>query len=510
MTPGRERRFQGRLPAAGRHGETLASVEQAASGTDSAVRSLAWKILYANHRPSLGPETWDSIVSESGGPVDIKGLPVDESLPRRPFLAVLDQVARAIAEDREEGMRRIGESFARRWGSMYQTLVEHLDRRPERMLEVALQEVYPWFFGDEAVGVEQASDGEALVEPSPRMPWAFQAGFLEGMLEQTGSPVSVDREQGRLRASWQLDERPRPHPVTILAEATRARFLTGTLAPVLVGSALAFQQGLFSPVRAGAALAAAAALHLSANLLNDVYDHRQGVDAANLTPTPFSGGSRVIQRGLLESRRVLGFALGLALVGVGIGSWLALQSGPAVWGLGVIGVALGYAYSADPFRLSHRGLGEAVVGVVFGPLLTAGALLVQVGSLTGEGLLAGIPVGLMMAGLLAVNELPDARWDERTGKRTLVVRLGTHAPWGIALVFTLAYVSIAVLAAAGLVPWMAAGALATVPLAVHVLRGVQRADREPSELVPYQAGAFWLHATTALLFAAGIAVGGGL
>lgn len=473
------------------------------------VRSLAWKILYANHRPSLGPDRWGELVARHGGPSDVKQLSLDDQVPLGPFLGVVEELASRIADEPEKGRRRIGRGLVDRWASMYQRLVEHLEARPVRTLEVATKEVIPWFFEDSSLTIARSGKEQATLELDPDLPAGFQAGIIEGFLAQVGVSASLVLDEDHLQVTWTSPAPERPHPMVVLAEATRARFLTATLVPILVGTALAFVDGTISGVRAGAALVAAAFLHLSANLLNDVFDHRRGVDEANLTPTPFSGGSRVIQRGLLGSRRVLALAITLGLVGAGTGGWLALQAGVEVLALGLLGIGLGYAYSADPLRLSHRGMGELVAGLVFGPLIAAGAYAVQ-RPLTGEALLVGIPVGLLMAGLLAVNEMPDARWDARTGKRTLVVRVGDRAPEAIGLLFTAGYASVIGLVIADIIAWPALGSLATLPLALHVVRGLHNAGDQPEQLVPFLAAAFWLHASTGLIVAAGIAAGGGI
>jgi 1,4-dihydroxy-2-naphthoate octaprenyltransferase len=491
-------------------GETLAVAPSTRSRSERRVRSLGWKILLANHRPSLGIEAWDELIADVDGPNDVKALSLDEQVPLAPFLDALEAIAAEIADDPEAGMRRIARGFVDRWASMYRTLVDHLEGRPERMLGVAVDQVVPWFFADAELRLAATDEGEAAIDPDGVLPWGFQAGLFEGFLAQVDADPEVVREGDRLLARWPTSTPDEPHRLAVMAEATRARFLTATIVPVLVGTALAYVEGSVAWGRAAGALVSAAALHVSANLLNDVYDHRRGVDEANLTPTPFSGGSRVIQRGLLGSRRVAGLAALAGVAGTGLGLWLAASTGWPVLVLGVLGVAIGYAYSGDPIRLSHRGLGELAAGLVFGPLVAGGSYAVQTGTLSGEALLVGVPVGALMAGLLTVNELPDAEWDERTGKHTLVVRLGEASVAAIAATFGLAYASIVGLVVADLVAWPVLVALATVPLAVHVVRGVHRTGWQQDELVAYQAAAFGLHASTGLLVTVGIALGGWL
>jgi 1,4-dihydroxy-2-naphthoate octaprenyltransferase len=170
-------------------------------------------------------------------------------------------------------------------------------------------------------------------------------------------------------------------------------------------------------------------LHLGANLANDYFDYVTGCDDVNPEPTPYSGGSRVIQHGLISARAIAaGSCLFLAL-GVLQGLWLYRALGPtgsssAVLWLGSIGLAGGIAYSAGPLRLSYRGAGELVVFLLFGPLAVAGGYLSQAGVLSPFALVVSVPAGLLVLAVLLANEVLDVQWDGKAGKRTLVVRLG--------------------------------------------------------------------------------------
>jgi 1,4-dihydroxy-2-naphthoate octaprenyltransferase len=202
-------------------------------------------------------------------------------------------------------------------------------------------------------------------------------------------------------------------------------------------------------------------LHLGANLANDYFDYVTGCDQANPEPTPFSGGSRVIQRGLVSSRRIV--AASAACFGIGgiLGLTLnAMVPGNRVLWLGLVGLVGGFLYSAVPVKLSYRGMGEAVVFTLFGPLTVAGAYLCQTGRLDALPFLASVPFGLWVLAILLVNEVLDVRWDALAGKRTLVVKLGGR--WGY-LAFLGAYF--------GGYAWLAIGSLARVysPLALLAL-----------------------------------------
>ena len=169
----------------------------------------------------------------------------------------------------------------------------------------------------------------------------------------------------------------------------------------------------------------AAFVHLGLNVANDVFDTAQGADDANVTPTQFSGGSRVIQYGLVSLRRMA----------IDLGGLLRRRRrdrAAAARAARLAGAARRSACSASsspsatprpPLKLVYRGLGELAVAIGFGPLMLLGAYVVQTGgTVAWEPFVASIPVALLVALILYVNEIPDRRGDAHAGKRTLPVR----------------------------------------------------------------------------------------
>ncbi|MGD9403167.1 MAG: 1,4-dihydroxy-2-naphthoate octaprenyltransferase [bacterium] len=225
--------------------------------------------------------------------------------------------------------------------------------------------------------------------------------------------------------------------------ASRAPFLSASLVPVLLGAFAAFwRDGSFSAWRLALTLAGIACVHLGANLANDYYDYKTGCDSENPEPTPFSGGSRVIQDGLISSGAIIGASAALSAVGAAIGLYLnSLVPGNGVIMLALAGIAGGFLYTAVPVNLSYRGLGEAVVFFCFGPLLVAGSYMVQAGRLDLWALAVSIPAGLLVLAILLVNEVLDVEWDGRAGKNTVVVWLGRERGYMLFLTaYTAAYV----------------------------------------------------------------------
>src|SRR5439155_9618514 len=236
-------------------------------------------------------------------------------------------------------------------------------------------------------------------------------------------------------------------------------------------------------------------VHLGLNVANDVFDTRSGADAANVTPTQFSGGSRVIHYGLLSMTQMERLSAAFYAAGLLIGLILALLS--SFWPvlvLGVLGAAISYFYTAPPLKLVHRGLGEIAVFLGFGPIMTLGAYVVQAKHAAWEPVYASVPVGILVALILYVNEVPDRPGDVAAGKRTLPVRLSKEV--------VVALYALSVAAAFGLILGGAVFgvlfcptliALAAAPLALLVYDGLKEHYDSPYQLMPRMGTNIQLH-----------------
>jgi 1,4-dihydroxy-2-naphthoate octaprenyltransferase len=236
--------------------------------------------------------------------------------------------------------------------------------------------------------------------------------------------------------------------------ATRPRFLTASLLPVLIGTAWGWRAaGRLDLPDLALALLATLLVHAASNVYNDISDEELGTDRANTTRIPpFTGGSRFIQDGLMDLTEMRRLANILALLAFGAGAALALRAGPGVLAFGAAGAALGFAYSLPGVRLSGLGLGEAAIGIAFGVLPVTGAAWLQAGALDADALLLSLPVSAWVAAIILANEIPDAPSDGITGKRTLAVRLGARTPLLHGLMQVAGFAALAVAAGRGLVP----------------------------------------------------------
>jgi 1,4-dihydroxy-2-naphthoate octaprenyltransferase len=291
-------------------------------------------------------------------------------------------------------------------------------------------------------------------------------------------------------------------------QALRAPFLVASIIPVLVGALAAWS--IQGPINAGhflLCLLGAMSIHLGANMANDAWDYRSGNDLAVRHLNPFAGGGRVLLRGVLNVRTHLAVALAFLTIGSLIGLYLVLQVGLPLLGLGIVGVVIAYSYVGPPIRLAYHGLGEIAVGLEFGPVTVMGTYFVLTRVFDPPAILLSISLGLLVTGILWINEVPDIPADSSVGKRTMVVRLGVEkATTVFGSILAAAYV-ILVLAVllTRLTPW-ALLALLAAPLAAKPLRGLRTAGADPHVLIPSNAGMILATVVTGILLLVGLTV----
>jgi 1,4-dihydroxy-2-naphthoate polyprenyltransferase len=240
-----------------------------------------------------------------------------------------------------------------------------------------------------------------------------------------------------------------------------------------------------------------------------VFDTVQGADDANVTPTKFSGGSRVIQYGLVSLRQMAGLATVFYVLAGAIGLvLLATHGSTALLVIGAVGFIVSIGYTAPPLKFVYRGLGEVAVALGFGPMMLLGAYVVQTrGALSWEPFVASIPVALLVALILYVNEIPDRRSDARVGKRTLPVRFSREAViGGYNVAVTAAYVALVVGVVAGILPVPTLLMLLTIPLARRVSDGLAPNYDSPYGLMAIMGTNVQLHLRAGLLLLAGYVV----
>ena len=208
-------------------------------------------------------------------------------------------------------------------------------------------------------------------------------------------------------------------PLRIWAMAARPRTLPAAVAPVLVGTALAGSEGDLRPLAFCAALVGSIFIQIGTNLSNDYSDARRGADTEERL-----GPVRVTAGGLVPPRKVL-VATWLAFaIAVAAGAYLIALVGWELLAVGVASILAGVLYTGGPRPYGYEGLGELFVFGFFGVVAVTGSYYVQTEELDWFALGLSVPVGLLAAAILVVNNIRDVDTDRRAGKRTLAVRLG--------------------------------------------------------------------------------------
>lgn len=201
--------------------------------------------------------------------------------------------------------------------------------------------------------------------------------------------------------------------------AARPKTLPAALAPVLLGSACAAAAGGFSAVPAALAALFALFAQIASNLANDRGDFLRGTDKADR-----AGFARATASGWLSPREVAaGTGVALALAAL-FGCGLIFYGGAAMIAVGAISLLACLAYTTGPFPLSYHGLGDVFVVVFFGFVAVAFTCYVQAGTFPPFLWTTALACGLGADNILIVNNIRDRATDERSGKRTTVVRFG--------------------------------------------------------------------------------------
>jgi 1,4-dihydroxy-2-naphthoate octaprenyltransferase len=292
---------------------------------------------------------------------------------------------------------------------------------------------------------------------------------------------------------------------------TRAPFFTADIVPVVLGTTVAWAlTGAFNLWYFLLTLIGAICLNAGTNMTNDYFDHTWGSDEVNTEfANPFTGGSRLIQMGLVKPKTFLWQGIGFFVTGSLVGILLFFVRGPWVLWLGLVGVFSGYFYTAPPFRLVSAGLGEPLIGLSFGPLMVLGSYYTQTQTVAWEPVIASLPVGLLIALVVWINQFQDMQADASVGKNHWVVRLGRRRStfvYGASL--ALVYLSLlAGVLFAGVTPFALLGLL-TLPTAVKAYRVARVHYDHPRELTPANAATIQIHLLTGLLMALGYVVQG--
>src|SRR5712692_3591226 len=171
----------------------------------------------------------------------------------------------------------------------------------------------------------------------------------------------------------------KPPFIGLWLKAMRVPFLQATFVPVILGGVVAWETlHVFSWSTFLVTLLGASLIQIASNMFNDYFDFKSGNDLQVKHQNPFAGGGRILTAGLVKPSTHILVATTCLVLGSLIGFYFIFAlSLPYLFVLGLIGVISTYAYVGPPFRLAYRGVGELIVGLNFGPVMTLGAYYVQ-------------------------------------------------------------------------------------------------------------------------------------
>jgi 1,4-dihydroxy-2-naphthoate polyprenyltransferase len=290
-----------------------------------------------------------------------------------------------------------------------------------------------------------------VVAPAAESPASAPA---ESSLADDRRLSGTERIRRRLAATWEI---------------LRPFAYTASVIPVFAGAALAVVDGAFSPLPFLAALVGGVLLHSGTNIVNEVYDVRQGVDTI-ISPR----GSHAIVKGRMSERAALVTAAIAFLLASVVGLYLIALRGPAIVVLGLLGLVCGWGYTAPPLQYKYRALGVPLVFVLMGPLMVVGTYFAITGAWSLSALVLSIPVGCLVAAILHGNEWRDISEDTRAGITTLSSRIGKEwAHYGYVALILGAYITLGLAVAFRQLPPASALAMLSLPFLAQVIRSAE-------------------------------------
>lgn len=280
--------------------------------------------------------------------------------------------------------------------------------------------------------------------------------------------------------------------------AARPKTLWAAVAPVVLGTAMAFEAGAFHALSALCALLAAVLIQVGTNYSNDYHDFVKGADTSAR-----KGPLRATQAGLVkphDMRRAATIAFALAFL---TGLYLVWRGGWPILAVGLLSILFGVLYTAGRYSLAYLGVADLFVLVFFGPVAVAGSFYVQALELPMTVVLAGLGPGLLATAVLLVNNVRDVEEDRAAGKRTLVVRFGRR--FGVRLysfcVVAAAALPIILSLYAGDHAWSVSAAFIAIP-GMGIARTLQK-ERDAARLNPLLGATARLLLIYCLLFSVG-------
>ncbi|NIO04480.1 MAG: 1,4-dihydroxy-2-naphthoate octaprenyltransferase [Proteobacteria bacterium] len=259
--------------------------------------------------------------------------------------------------------------------------------------------------------------------------------------------------------------------------AVRPFAYSASVVPVVLGTGIAYLEGVFDLVLFILALLASVLLHTGTNLVNDSFDFIKGVD----TQTSY-GSSGMITGGKLTPRQVHRTGILCFFLATVIGFYLVIEIGITIMILGIAGILGGYFYTAKPVQYKYHALGDFLVFFLMGPLMVWGAYYVQTMAYRLYPLVFSLPVGFLVAAILVANNIRDIQHDSKVGIKTVSTLLGfEHSKWEYLLLVSGSFVVILILVLSRLASPFLLLAFLAFPTGYRIMRHVMRTREESAQ-----------------------------
>jgi 1,4-dihydroxy-2-naphthoate polyprenyltransferase len=217
--------------------------------------------------------------------------------------------------------------------------------------------------------------------------------------------------------SWMISH---TSSLRILWKLFRPHTLTASFVPVLVGTALAWKAArrvdwtLF-----GAMFVASVLIQAATNMFNEYFDYVSGLDTAESV-----GIAGAITQEGVPPKTILYTAISTLALAAVLGVYICANSSWWLVLIGAVSVLVGYLYAGGPYPISATPFGELFAGGFMGTGITLLSCFIQEKAIHGNEVLLSIPFAILIGAILTANNIRDLEGDKRSGRRTLVIRLG--------------------------------------------------------------------------------------
>jgi 1,4-dihydroxy-2-naphthoate octaprenyltransferase len=275
--------------------------------------------------------------------------------------------------------------------------------------------------------------------------------------------------------------------LSLLLKASRFRVIPVMVIPVVLGGLGAIVwNDTFHPILFVLTFIGSIAAHLFSNMINDLWDFRNGIDtAAKETASTISTNSGFLANGTIAERTFSFLTWSLFAVALICGLILSISSGWLVLVFGGLGALIAYFYVAPPIKFGYRGKGYSEIAILlsFGILPTLGSYYVQTMQVDYRPILLSLPIGLLTTLILFNHHFLHWKSDQSAGKRTLVVVWGEKRALIFSkCLFVLSYLALILCVVMDVFPYYALLALVTAVPFYRVYGNLKSENPSPAYL----------------------------